>query len=83
MDTSGLRLPGLQHRSRRLRTILTTRDLAMAGSFRTPEELVEPCQGLAAGCLVYVGVDLLGGRDVRVPEDDLCIACWHFEVFEQ
>jgi hypothetical protein len=30
----------------------------------------------------YVGIDLLSGRDVRVAQDDLCIASWHVKILE-
>ena len=53
------------------------------GSFRTAEQLVELGQGVAAGHLVDVGVDLLRSRDVRVAKDDLGIAGRDLEVFEQ
>jgi len=40
----------------------------------TAKELVELGQRVEPGCVVDVRVDLLGGRDVCVPEDDLGIA---------
>ena len=40
-------------------------------SFRAAEQLVELGQGIAAGDLINVGVNLLRGRDVRVAKDDL------------
>jgi hypothetical protein len=53
------------------------------GSFRTTEQLVELGQGVAAGHLVDVCVDLLRGRDVRVAGDDLGIAGRDTEILKQ
>lgn len=46
----------------------------MTPSLVAAEKLVETGQGIVAGFLVYVGVDLHGGRDVRVAEDHLRVA---------
>jgi hypothetical protein len=43
-------------------------------SFGAAEQLVKPGQGFPLGGLVYVGVDLVRGRDVRVAKDGLSIA---------
>ncbi len=54
-----------------------------AGSFGAAEQRVELGDGVQAGGLVHVGVDLLRGRDVGVPEDDLRIAGRDAQVLEQ
>ena len=43
----------------------------------------EPHQGLATACFIRMGVDLLGGRDMRAPKNDLRFACLRPGVFEQ
>jgi hypothetical protein len=43
-------------------------------SFLTAEQLVEHGQRVEAGGLIDMGINLLGRRDVGMPEDDLSIA---------
>ena len=62
---------------------MTTKVDHSNGSFRALEKVVESRQGLAAGCFIHVGLDLLSGRDMRVPEDDLCVPGRDVKVFQQ
>ena len=44
---------------------------------------MEPGQGITAGSLVGVGVDLQGRADPGMAQDRLRIASWHLQILEQ
>jgi len=44
---------------------------------------VKSREGIAAGSLVGVGVDLQSGADPGMAQDRLHVASWHLQIFEQ